>query len=123
MSFLSRLRTYHLSITHSVLIAGIFISLSILYSANLLRGNIHWNGVREYDVLNKQNSYLYYINESIKKAGEKAITPVTLDKQTFDTAFTLCMNASTSGNPDLPDEYNTARQKHCLNKILKTDIE
>lgn len=127
MSFLTKIKSFysnfHLSTSKSILIAGAMISISIYSGSEEIKWKLHTNGWQISNLLEKQNSYLGELNESIKVAGEKAQAPVTLDKQTFDRIFEICMSSTSEGISAAGPEFNFGGQKHCLNNILRTDIK
>ncbi len=126
MSLITKIKSfysnYQLSTSKSILIAGAMISLSIYDGSQEIKWELWRNGWQIPEILREQNSNLLELNELIKVASEKANAPVTLDKPTFDRIFEICMNSSTEGLAIDP-QFNTTRQKHCLNKILKMDIK
>lgn len=121
--YYSRIRNYHLSTSKSILIAGAMVSISILSGTEGVTRELDWSGRRMNDLLGTQNSYLYEIKESIKVAAEKSGAPSTLDQQTFDSVFEICISSTTEGLTGIEPRYNSAAKRHCLNKILKTDIK
>lgn len=122
MSLITKIKSfysnYQLSTSKSILIAGAMVSLSIYSGSQEIKWELWRNGWQIPEILREQNSNLLELNELIKVAN----APVTLDKPTFDRIFEICMNSSTE-ELGLDQQFNTPRQKHCLNKILKTDIK
>lgn len=117
-SYYFRFRSYHLSTSKSILIAGAMVSMSILSGTEDIKRELDWSGRRMSDLLDGQNSYLYKINESIKTGGS-----VTLDKQTFDAAFEICIKSATEKDNNGFSMLTLEKERYCLNKILKTDIK
>lgn len=115
MSTIPTKRNFRLTIPRSIVLAGTMIALSILYGTEELNDRIHYVSVE----LSRQHDQLEEIRHNIKEAGEKAASPIDLDKETFEAVYNVCMMSSTVGI----GEYSSERKRHCLNKILKTDTE
>lgn len=122
-SYYLRFRSYHLSTSKSILIAGVMVSLSILSGTEEIRQEIDYNTIQISRLLGHRDPFLYEINESIKAVAEKSGAPVTLDQDTFNSVFEICMRTTSTLDENGFTLLDSQRQKHCLNKILKTDIK